>query len=177
MSSHGALATDWFVSAMKLPAWPLRAGVKTFVSLVLAAGCAAGLADETLPAERPKAVQSVKTPEERAREKAEAKHEELLERIDQVRKLLEDDRWLQEIADKAANKAVTERPKLPPGLTLVIYPGERQDNPFGNTFGSKYQPPTRWMQAITSKTAKGPRGSVVVILWCDTRKIDVSKVR
>lgn len=138
---------------------------------------ASGAAEESLPAERPKAVQSVKTAEERAREKAEAKHEAMLERIDQVRKLLEDDRWLQEIADKAAKQAVTERPKLPPGLTLVIYPGERQENPFGNPFADKYHPPSRGMQAIASKTAKGPRGSVTVLLWCDTRKIDVSKVR
>jgi hypothetical protein len=177
MQSHGASVATGVIVKGQLPVWALMTGLKIVLFVLLAAKGTAGLADETLPAERPKAVQSVKTPEERAREKAEAKHEELLERIDQVRKLLEDDRWLQEIADNAANKAVTERPKLPPGLTLVIYPGERQDNPFGNLFGSKYHPPGRWMQAIASKTAEGPRGTVTVLLWCDTRKIDVSKLR
>lgn len=148
-----------------------------FALLLLAVQSSPSAAEENLPAERPKAVQSVKTPEERAREKFEAKHEEQLERIDQVRKLLEDDRWLQEIADNAAKKAVTERPKLPPGVSLVIYPGERRENPFGNPFADRHQPPARWMQSIASKTADGPRGTVVVILWCDTRKIDVSKIR
>jgi hypothetical protein len=134
-------------------------------------------AEEASPIERPKAVQSVKTAEERAREKAEAKHEAMLERIEQVRKLLEDDRWLQEFTDKAAKQAVTERPKLPPGLSLAIYPGERKENPFGNPFGDKYHPPSRGMQAIASKTAEGPRGTVTVLLWCDTRKIDVNRIK
>ena len=177
MSSQGGVATAWLLCVTTPPVWALQVGVKIFVALLLVTTGGAGFADETLPAERPKAVLSVKTPEERAREKFEAKHEEQLERIDQVRKLLEDDRWLQEIADNAAKKAVTERPKLPPGLSLVIYPGERKDNPFGNPFADRHQPPARWMQSIASKTAEGPRGSVLVILWCDTRKIDVSKIR
>ncbi len=177
MKSHGASVVTGVLVNGTLPVRALQAGLKIFLSVLLAAKGAAGLAGETLPAERPKAVQSAKTPEERAREKAEAKHEELLERIEQVRKLLEDDRWLQDFTDKAAKQAVTERPKLPSGLSLMIYPGERKPNPFGNPFGDKYHPPGRWMQAITSKTAEGPRGPVVVILWCDTRKIDVSKLR
>jgi hypothetical protein len=126
---------------------------------------------------RPKAVPSVKTAGERAREKAETEHEAMLDRVEEVRKLLEDDRWLQELANKAATKGVTEWPKLPSGVSVTIKRGVPRDNPFGNPFADQSSHPGRAMQAVASKTAQGPRGTVTVRVWCDTRKIDVSKLR
>ena len=58
MSLQGGVATAGLRCLTTLPVWALQVGVKLFLSVLLVASGSVGLPDETLPAERPKAVQS-----------------------------------------------------------------------------------------------------------------------
>ncbi len=138
---------------------------------------ATGAAEEPAPAERPQAMQAVKTPGQRAAEREMAKHDAMLERLDKIRELVADDSWLQAIADKAANKGLTDRPKLPPGVSVTVSMGGPADNPFGNPFQGDPAPRAPYLKLVVAKSATGKRGRATAIMWVDTRKVDADKLR
>jgi hypothetical protein len=146
-------------------------------AILAVAMAATGAAEEPSPVERPQAMQAVKTPGQRAAEREMAKHDAMLDRLDKIRELVADDAWLQAIADKAADKGLTDRPKLPPGVSVTVSMAEAASNPFGNPFQAGS--PARWpnLKPVVVKTATGKRGRATATMWVDERKVDVDKLR
>jgi hypothetical protein len=147
------------------------------VAILAVAMAATGAAEEPSPAERPLAMQVIKTPGQRAAAREAAKHDAMLERLDKIRELVADDSWLQAIADKAANKGITERPKLPPGVSVTVSMGTPVDNPFGNPFQGSPAPRSPYLKLVAAKNANGKRGRATAIMWVDERTVDVIKLR